>query len=73
MSSGDESDDELMSTEMLKNICDGSKSRLGVNRREAHKKICDCIKQIETEWKRALLFMLNMSKGLHKVFKAVVN
>ena len=35
ISSGDESDAEPMSTDMLENICDGSKFYPSVNRREA--------------------------------------
>ena len=35
MDSGDESDDEPMSTEMLEDICDGSKSHPSVNMIEA--------------------------------------
>ena len=38
MYSGDESDDEHMSTEMLEDIHDGSQSHLNVNRRETHYK-----------------------------------
>ena len=55
MYSGDESDDEPMSTEMLEYICDGSTSHMRVNRREACYKIRYCIKQRQTEWKGALL------------------
>ena len=39
MSSGDEYDDELMSKDMLEDICDDTKSRLSINRREACYKI----------------------------------
>ena len=35
MDSSDDSDDELMSTDILEDIRDGSKSHLGVNRIEA--------------------------------------
>ena len=49
MSSGDESDDEPMSTEMLEDIRDIRKSHLSVNRRESFYKICDCIKRIQSE------------------------
>ena len=35
MDSGDESEDEPMSTEMLEDICDCGKSRTSVNRRES--------------------------------------
>ena len=57
-----------MSTEMLADICDRGQSHLDINGREARYKIHDCIKQRQLEWKA-----LNMVKGLHKVFKAVVN
>ena len=70
--SGDESEDEPMSTDMLEVIHDISKSRPILNRIEACYKICYCIKRIETEWKGALLFTKIMGKGLHKMFKAVV-
>ena len=53
MNSGDESDDELISTETLEEICDGSQSHPNVNKREAHYKISDHIKQRQPEWKGA--------------------
>ena len=43
MSSGDESDAEPMSTDMLEDISDVSQSHMRINRREACYKICDCI------------------------------
>ena len=55
MSSGDESDAETMSTEILEDICDGSDYYLRVNRRESRYIIRDCIKRIQMEWKGALL------------------
>ena len=51
MDSGNESDSELMSAEMLEYIFDNSKSHLSVNRREARYKIRDLIKKIQAEWK----------------------
>ena len=45
---GDESDHDLISTEMLHEICDGSQTHLNVNSREAHYKIRDRIKQIQS-------------------------
>ena len=72
MDSGDETEDESMSTEKLEYIRDGSKSRLSVNRIEACYKIRYHIKRGQTEFKGALLSMRNMGKGLHKVFKADV-
>ena len=72
MDSFDEYYDEHMSTEMLKDIHDGSQSHTNVNRRKAHYKIRDRIKQRKPEWKVALLSTRNMGKGLQKVFKTVV-
>ena len=45
LDSGDELYDEPMSTDMLENIRDVSQSHTGVNRRDAHYKIRDRIKQ----------------------------
>ena len=72
MDSDDESDHDLISTEMLEDIHDGSKSHWNVNKREACYKIRDCIRQRQSEWKGALKAMQNMGKGLQKVFKTVV-
>ena len=44
MSSGDESDAETISTEMLEDIRDGSQSHPSVNRRDSYYKISGCIK-----------------------------
>ena len=46
MDSGDESEDKLMSTETLEDICDSGKSHQIVNRRGARYKIRDHINQI---------------------------
>ena len=73
MYSGDESDAELMSTDMLENICDESQFHPSINRKEASYNISDRFKQRQVEWKGALLSTQNMGKGLQKVFKAVVN
>ena len=73
ISLGDESDAEHMSTDMLEDICDGSKSHPSINRIEAHYNIMHCIKQGKIERKGALLSTQNMGKGLHKIFKAVIN
>ena len=51
MDSGDDSDDEPMSTDMLEDIRDGSKSHPSVNRREARYKIHYCMKLIQTACK----------------------
>ena len=67
--SGNESDNDLISNEMLEDIHDGSRSHPNVNKREARYKICDRIRQRQAEWKGALKATQNMGKGLHKVFK----
>ena len=69
---GDESDHDLISTEMLEDILDGSQTHPNVNRREARYKIRDRIRQRQSEWKRALKDTWSMGKGLHKVFSKVV-
>ena len=73
MSLGKKSDAGPMYTDMLEYICDVSQSCLSINRRYAPYKICDIIKWGQPEWKVVLLSMQNMGKGLHKVFKSVVN
>ena len=45
MSSGNESDAEPMSMDMLEDIRDGCQSHPSINRREACYKICDVIKR----------------------------
>ena len=66
MSSGDESDTEPVSTDILEDICDVSQYHPSTNRREARYKIFYCIKKKASG-------MQNMGKGLQKLFKAVVN
>ena len=51
MSSGDDSDAEPMSKEMLEDIRDSSQSNPSINRREERYKICGCIKPIQAECK----------------------
>ena len=72
MNSGDDSDHDLICTEMLEDICDRSQTHPNVNRREARYKISDRIRQIQPEWKGALKATRSMGKGLRKVFKTVV-
>ena len=45
INSADESDNDLISTEMLEHIRDGSQTHQNVNRREARYKIRDRIRQ----------------------------
>ena len=72
MDSGYDSEDELMSTYMLKDIRDGSQSHKSFNIRNARYKIRYRIKQRQSEWKGVLKATQNMGKGLYKVFKIVV-
>ena len=72
MNSDNESYHDLISTEMLEEIRDGSQSHPNVNKRESRYNIHDRIRQRQSEWKGALKSTQNMGKGLHKVFKSVV-
>ena len=72
LNSSDESDHDLISTEMLQDICEGSQTHPNVNKREAHYKICDHIRQNQSECKGALKATQSMGKGLHKLFSTVV-
>ena len=54
INSGDESDHDLISMEMLEDIHDISQTHPNVNRREEHYKICDRIRQRKSEWKGLL-------------------
>ena len=57
---------------MLEEIFDGSQSHPNVNKMEAHYKIRDRIRQIQSEWRGELKTTQNMGKGLHKLFKIIV-
>ena len=54
MNYGDESDHDLISTEMIVEICYVSQTHLNVNRREARYKIRDHIRHRKPERKGAL-------------------
>ena len=72
INSGDESDHDLISTEMLEDIRDGTQTHPNVNRREARYKIRDCIRKRQSQQKGAFKATWSMVKGLHKVFSTVV-
>ena len=72
INSGDESDHDIISTDMLEDIRDGSQTYPTVNKREAHCKIRDRIRKNQSEWKVALKDTQSMGKGLHKLFSTVV-
>ena len=57
---------------MLEGIRDGSQTHPNVNKREARYKICDRVRQRQSEWKRASKDTRSTGKGLHKVFSTVV-
>ena len=57
---------------MLHDIRDGSQTHPNVNKREAPYKICDRVRQRQSEWKGALKATRSMGKGLHKVFTTFV-
>ena len=48
--SNEQSDHDLISTEMLEDIRDVSQTHPNVNKREARYKICDCVRQKESQW-----------------------
>ena len=60
---GDESDHDLISMEMLEEICDRSQTHPNVNRREARYKIRDHIRQRQSEQKGAVKDIRSMGKG----------
>ena len=72
INSGDDSDHDLISTEMLEDIHDRSQTHPKVNRKEARYKTRNRIRQSQQQWKGALKSTQSMGKGLHKVFGTVV-
>ena len=72
INSGDESDHDIISTEMLEDICVRSQTHPNVDIKEACYKIRDCIRQRQSEWKGALKATQSTGKGLHKVFSTLV-
>ena len=58
--------------ETLEDIRDVSHTHPTVNKREALCKICDRIKQRQSEWKGALRATHKMGRGLHKGFSTIV-
>ena len=60
INSGDESDHDLISTDMLQDIRDGSQTHPNVNKREACYEIRDHIRRKELQWKGALKATRNM-------------
>ena len=73
LDSNEQSDHDLISTEMLEDICDGSQTHPNVNKSEARYEIRDRIRRKESQRKGALKATRNMGKGLHKVFSTIVS
>ena len=72
LDSNENSDHDLIYTEMLQDIRDGSQTHPNINKREARYKIRDRIRQRKSECKGVLKASRSMGKGLHKVFSTVV-
>ena len=70
--SNENSDHDLISTDMLEDIRDRSQTHPTVNKREARYEIRDHIRRKESQWKGALKATRNMGKVLHKVFSTIV-
>ena len=60
--SNEKSDHDLISTEMLEDIRDGSQTHQNINKREARYKIRDRIRRKELQWKGSLRATRNMEK-----------
>ena len=63
--SSDESDHDLISTEMLEDICDRRQTNPNFNKSEARYKIRDHVRQRKSEWKGALKATRSIGKGFH--------
>ena len=72
LDSNEKSDHDIISTEMLEDIRDGSQTHPNVNKREARYKISDRVRQQESQWKGAIKATQSMGKVLHKVFSTIV-
>ena len=70
--SNEKSDHDLISTETLEDIRDGSQTHQNVNKRESHYKIRDRVRRKESQRKGALRATHNMGEGLHKVLSTIV-
>ena len=66
-------DDRYISTNALEYIQDGSQTHPEIKAGYSRLKIRDLIKQNQNEWKGQKISEKIMDKGLHKIFKEVVN
>ena len=69
----DDSDGESKSTNIIKDIRDGSQIHPKIGAREARFKIRDLIRQTQNECKGSELSAKIMCKGLHKLFKDLID
>ena len=65
--------DDLISTETLHDICDGTQTNTNIDKREARLKMRDRVKQKKLQWKGALRATHKMGKGLHRIFSTIVS
>ena len=70
--SNEKSKHDLISTEILEDICFGGHTHPNVNKREARYEIRDRVRRKKSQWKVALKATRNTGKGLHKVFSTTV-
>ena len=66
-------DDDLISTETLHDIRNGNQTHPNIDKKEAHLKIHDRIKQNKLQWKGELRATHKMGKGLHRVFSTIIS
>ena len=72
-STDDDSDYGYISTYYIYYIRYGSHTHTNINPRYFRLKICYHVTQSKNEWKESELSENNIGKGLHKLFKTVVN
>ena len=72
LDSNDQSDHDLISTEMLEDIRDDSQTHPNVNKREACYEILERIRQKQSECKGEFKRYAQHGKGLNKVFSMIV-
>ena len=69
----DDSNGGSITTNDIKEIWYGNYVHPEINTRDTRLKIRECIRKIRSEWKGVELSEKRMGKGLHKLFKDVVN
>ena len=72
LSTDDKSDDRSISMNDLEDVWYGNYVHIEINKRDFRLKICERIRQTQSEWTVVELLANSMGKVLHKVVKAVV-